>query len=351
MGPMSRWKRDFRPSPNTDGPDYDFGVSPLKSPGVVGRVILMSLIIMGSGCPVVQAQENPPNDENLEDEARAVPDEEITAIPLEPKSAPLEQSKQLPIDLSASMDAILKDCGLWSYEFVWFKPSGERVLLSEHNPEMPMIPASTMKLFVAFFAYIRQPKIGVQLSKMLRFSLNAKADAILKASGGAQALKDFFQGLGFKISDSLTIYDGSGYDARNRSTARLQVTLLEHILRTPAYKKFKTFLAQPGQKGTLDKRLKDLSGVLYAKTGTLPDSGDVALAGYIESASGTVAFSVLGNDLNRSTIVWARAAIDNAVRLHYQYVSRFSPINRKAPLAASLSSYRELSERGSSQSR
>ena len=60
-----------------------------------------------------------------------------------------------------------------------------------------------------------------------------------------------------------------------------------------------TSLAQPGQDGTLRRRLKShgLAGRLHAKTGTLGNRGVHALAGYIDGKDGEpgYTFAILVN--------------------------------------------------------
>jgi D-alanyl-D-alanine carboxypeptidase len=279
--------------------------------------------------------------ENVETEPQPAAAEAAASAPESPASAPEAPEAPTPFN-RPEVDALLRRKGVWGYQFVWVKADGTRVVLSEKNPDRPMIPASTMKLFTGYFGFLLRAKPLGELSEMLHKSLNARANELLAACGGSKALKKFLEGLGFKLGRSLNVVDGSGFDARNRATARLQVDLLEHILRSNDYAAFKVLLAQPGQEGTLEDRLTELSGSVFAKTGTLPYSGDIALAGYVEQTNGTVIFSIMGNGLTHKSIPWARAAIDSAVRLHGGYVARYGPTKRSAPAVVSSSVYRDL---------
>ena len=210
-----------------------------------------------------------------------------------------------------------------------------------------MIPASTLKLFVGFFAFEINPELSAKFPNMLRSSQNENADKILEGSGGIPALMEFFQSRGVPVTDELAMFDGSGLSMENRSTANLQVALLEHIRSTEKYQSFKRQLAQPRQYGTLKKRMAEMRGSLFAKTGSMPIMGEAALAGYMETMNGTIVFSILGNDVRCPTIYWARQAIDKAVWLHGRYIGFVAarvPNKRKAPPLNRNRAFRQLQQ-------
>ena len=89
------------------------------------------------------------------------------------------------------------------------------------------------------------------------------------------------------------IADGSGLSRANAISARQLVRILEVMHRDPELREpFREALAVPGDSGTLKKRMRDLSEVVRAKTGTL--SGTSALSGYVRNAGGRwLAFALL----------------------------------------------------------
>jgi D-alanyl-D-alanine carboxypeptidase len=131
---------------------------------------------------------------------------------------------------------------------------------------------------------------------ILMKSDNDKADSIFILSGGTEVLKNYLienqlQGITDK---NFIIYDGSGLNKNNRTTCDLQVSLLEKIYSDKFYNIFKTLMAQPGKPGTMEKRLLNHQGKIYAKTGTL--NGTIALAGFYELKNGVAIFSINSNN-------------------------------------------------------
>jgi D-alanyl-D-alanine carboxypeptidase/D-alanyl-D-alanine-endopeptidase (penicillin-binding protein 4) len=89
------------------------------------------------------------------------------------------------------------------------------------------------------------------------------------------------------------------------------VALLVAMDRHPHARVFRESLAEPGQKGTLENRLKPYYGRLFAKTGTLRQAN--GLAGYGTTADGErLAFAILVNN-HTMTGREAVAAIDEMV--------------------------------------
>ncbi len=85
--------------------------------------------------------------------------------------------------------------------------------------------------------------------------------------------------------------DGSGLSRFNLTTPENYIALLKKMENEFSIERIKAIFAQGG-KGTLSAYYKDISGVLYAKTGTL--GNQIALSGYIITNKGTrLLFSVL----------------------------------------------------------
>lgn len=99
--------------------------------------------------------------------------------------------------------------------------------------------------------------------------------------------------------------DGSGLSRYNLITPRDFVYVLEKMYKT--YPKERLWPLFPsGGKGTLRNYYQQLSGRLYAKTGTL--SGCVALSGYMVTKTGkTLVFSILVNNHDTTSTVIRRA--------------------------------------------
>jgi D-alanyl-D-alanine carboxypeptidase/D-alanyl-D-alanine-endopeptidase (penicillin-binding protein 4) len=107
--------------------------------------------------------------------------------------------------------------------------------------------------------------------------------------------------------------DGSGLSNHNLISPRALAAMLVHARRQPWGPVFRNALAEPGEEGsTLESRLFDLEGRLFAKTGSLRHVN--SLSGYLTLDSGDeIAFSLLSNgaDLPASTV---RERIDALVR-------------------------------------
>ena len=73
------------------------------------------------------------------------------------------------------------------------------------------------------------------------------------------------------------------------------------------YNIFKNLMAQPGKPGTLEKRLLNHQGKVFAKTGTL--IGTIALSGFYELQNGVALFSINSNNF-KTTWEQERKRID-----------------------------------------
>ncbi|GMV03775.1 MAG: hypothetical protein AMXMBFR53_00570 [Gemmatimonadota bacterium] len=115
--------------------------------------------------------------------------------------------------------------------------------------------------------------------------------------------------------DSLDVAprDGSGLSAYNLVTPRALVSVLRHMAAGPHAAAFRAALAEPGEDdSTLERRLPELEGRLFAKTGTISNVN--SLSGYLVGIQGReVVFSILSNGSGLPS-ARVRAAIDDVVR-------------------------------------
>jgi D-alanyl-D-alanine carboxypeptidase len=173
-------------------------------------------------------------------------------------------------------------------------------VISKQYSDLPLAPASTLKLFVSWMSFNKGYATHDYLREILRNSDNGKADSLFMLSGGGPVLKNYL--LNNELLDindqNFIVYDGSGLNKNNRTTCDLQVSLLEKIYTDKFYNIFKTFMAQPGKPGTLEKRLLNHQGKIYAKTGTL--NGTIALAGFYELKNGVAIFSINSNNFKNT---------------------------------------------------
>lgn len=146
------------------------------------------------------------------------------------------------------------------------------------------------------------------LDRMNKRSVNMFAEAVLKTLGaydrkgqladqgtferGSQEVSRFLAALG--LTDELyVIDDGSGLSRDNRMAPLVLTAVLRYMDRHPLRELWWQSLAEPGdEEGTLRRRMNELKGRIYAKTGHL--SGVGSLSGYALGQSGQrYAFSVL----------------------------------------------------------
>ena len=130
-------------------------------------------------------------------------------------------------------------------------------------------------------------------------------EAIGTWAGGRAAIRAWLDSLPGRTTDGVAdrwagmiIADGSGLSRTNRLTARQIVDLLTVMHGHPHGDFFAESLSVAGRDGSLHrkKRLRDLTGAVRAKTGTL--SGVKALSGYVDTPSGRrLAFSVVFNGI------------------------------------------------------
>ena len=111
----------------------------------------------------------------------------------------------------------------------------------------------------------------------------------------------------------LAVRDGSGRSAYNLVTPRALVAVLAAMRSGPLGDTYRLAMAEPGEEdSTLEDRLLDLEGRLFAKTGSISNVN--SLSGYLVRRDGReIVFSILtnGSGLPASRV---RRAIDEIVR-------------------------------------
>lgn len=107
--------------------------------------------------------------------------------------------------------------------------------------------------------------------------------------------------------------DGSGLSAHNLVTPRALVRVLRHMRDGPYAAEYRAALAEPGEEdSSLEERLLDLEGRVWAKTGTITNVN--SLSGYLVREDGReVVFSILTNGSGLPSS-YVRSAIDDIVR-------------------------------------
>jgi D-alanyl-D-alanine carboxypeptidase/D-alanyl-D-alanine-endopeptidase (penicillin-binding protein 4) len=110
----------------------------------------------------------------------------------------------------------------------------------------------------------------------------------------------------------LRVADGSGLSHGNKVTARLITELLKAMHAHPNAAMYRQSLSKVGVAGTLRKRMRDLKGRVFAKTGYI--NSVRTLSGYVQTRDGTwLAFSFLYNQIPGSVKPFEKLQ-DEAVR-------------------------------------
>jgi D-alanyl-D-alanine carboxypeptidase/D-alanyl-D-alanine-endopeptidase (penicillin-binding protein 4) len=153
----------------------------------------------------------------------------------------------------------------------------------------------------------RRVALAPVLRTMLQRSHNHYAEQLFKTMGaeefgkgtyesGSRAVTGVLRRMGF-ADGTFSIADGSGLSRENKVPPALLTAALTRSAAGRDQEFFASLLAEPGEDGTLRKRLKDepYCSSVRAKTGYLNGTG--ALSGYATTKSGRrVAFSILVND-------------------------------------------------------
>jgi D-alanyl-D-alanine carboxypeptidase len=212
---------------------------------------------------------------------------------------------------------------IWSVDVRAFGPKGEKVLLYTYNSKTMVRPASTNKILTLWTYFHVFPEVihgGPQfeeLKEMMKHSDNYLAEQAYKKAeakaGGKQAIADIFKDHGV---NGVFQQDGSGLSYSNKVNAYSLVKVLATIRDGIYQKAFKNVLPIGGVDGTLAGRnllsSSQCGAYVTAKTGTLIDDPEAALAGFANLSNGwTIVFAMLGDSV--SSVDGGRRSIDYAV--------------------------------------
>jgi serine-type D-Ala-D-Ala carboxypeptidase/endopeptidase (penicillin-binding protein 4) len=174
------------------------------------------------------------------------------------------------------------------------KINGE-VIVADHSSSLPIAAQHDSK------------KLSVLITAMLKKSDNLIANSLLKTLGGAyynsqgswangmSAIKKLLKKHVGIAPKTLSIADGSGESYYDKVTPQ-QVTQLLNVSYNDELLKKYFIPALPISRvdGTLIHRLKNMKGIVHAKTGTKRDAN--ALSGYVFKEDGSaIAFSIMTN--------------------------------------------------------
>lgn len=176
----------------------------------------------------------------------------------------------------------------------------------------------------ALLTVFESPPLSELIAGILKPSQNWMTEQLVRALGARYGAEgSWSEGVGVVEAylvnevgvDSLDISlrDGSGLSAYNLVTPRALVRILQEMHSGPYAAEYRSALAEPGEEGsTLEGRLLELEGRLFAKTGTISNVN--SLSGYLVRDDGQeVIFSILtnGSGLPSSRV---REAIHEIVR-------------------------------------
>jgi D-alanyl-D-alanine carboxypeptidase/D-alanyl-D-alanine-endopeptidase (penicillin-binding protein 4) len=113
-------------------------------------------------------------------------------------------------------------------------------------------------------------------------------------------------------STAVLLRDASGLSVQNLLTPESIAQLLDWSRRAAWGETYRTSQAEPGRPGTLDNRLLELSGRVFAKSGSLTNV--ITLSGYVlNRGSNEIIFSIMTNATGQPGSI-VRAAVDRIVR-------------------------------------
>lgn len=146
------------------------------------------------------------------------------------------------------------------------------------------------------------PQLMHILGVMLKHSDNFVAEMMCRAlgaaegyggttTGGAKAITRAVMEAGFASPGTITVYDGSGLSRNNRITPRVLMQLYRAFYNSYMGPGLMAALAEPGQPGTMKKRLTGAAGRIKAKTGAL--RGVCSLSGYFTRSNGSTGAFVM----------------------------------------------------------
>ena len=209
-------------------------------------------------------------------------------------------------------DGCLKNATL-GYFIIDITRESKKTIIAECEQSKPMMPASTLKIFVTAPALeIFGPAIIPEVTVTNEHSINWRSSKILRRIGdkiyhhstkdaGVQAILQFWRAKGL---DTRGMYfeDGNGLSRNNAISPKQLVDALYIMTNSKYFLPFYESLPIAGLTGTLHKALRGTAaeGRVRAKTGTI--AGVKSFAGYVKSVSGReLIFSIIVNDYSCRT--------------------------------------------------
>jgi D-alanyl-D-alanine carboxypeptidase len=184
----------------------------------------------------------------------------------------------------------------------------EPVIVADYHSKEPMIPASTLKIFVTgaaleLFGKAIFPEVCItnlmsvnwRSSKLLR-KIGGKVFNQSTTQAGVRAILDFWQTKGVDTT-GMYFYDGNGLSRNNAISPKQLVDALYAMRTSPYYNVFFESLPIAGLTGTLHRAMKNSAAVgrVRAKTGTI--NNVKSFAGYVTTINGRkLVFSLIVND-------------------------------------------------------
>jgi D-alanyl-D-alanine carboxypeptidase len=204
-------------------------------------------------------------------------------------------------------DGSLKNASL-GYVIMDITKSNQKDVVAESGSTRPMIPASTLKLFVtAPSLEIFGPSIIPEVTVTNQHSINWRSSKLLRRIGGKlynhntkdagiQGILEFWKAKGLDTK-GLYFDDGNGLSRNNAVSPKQLVDALYIMTGSKYYLPFYESLPIAGLTGTLHKAMRGTAaeGRVRAKTGTI--AGVKSFAGYVKSISGKeLVFAIIVND-------------------------------------------------------
>ncbi len=168
-------------------------------------------------------------------------------------------------------------------------------ILAEHRTPLPAVLGRIGKDSQNLFTEALVKQLGFEWSRRAGW-----AEPIGSWDTGRLALLDFAERAHVALAES-DYRDGSGLSRDNRMSAAQAVGLLSYMYQHPSKELFVNSLSVAGREGLLKRRMMNIPGAVYAKTGYL--QGVRTLSGYVVTpAERWFAFSVLFNGIKGPTM-------------------------------------------------
>ena len=189
------------------------------------------------------------------------------------------------------------------------------VIVADYHAKTPLIPASTLKIFVTgaaleFFGssifpevmITNQMSINWRSSKLLR-KIGSKVFKSATTAAGVKAIMQFWNEKGVD-TEGMFFYDGNGLSRNNAISPKQLVDALYAMRTSPYFETFYNSLPLAGMTGTLHKAMRGsvAEGRIRAKTGTI--NAVKSFAGYCNTITGRkLIFSLIVNNYEGRTKV------------------------------------------------